>query len=170
MPVTVTQPSEKGCAMKIMLIDDDRELLESVRDELISCGYEIREFCDPRQAITSYNSSDYSLVITDLVMPQMTGLDVMQSIREIDPRARVIVMSGHPSEYLERRILKEGADAFFHKPMDLPRLILAIQRIEASVAAPQGSDGNPVEPQSSFNASSGRTQVAASKERREPTA
>ena len=82
--------------MKIMLIDDDKEILKSIGGSLSLNGIENKGFSNPVEAINAYKAEKYDAVILDLRMPGMSGVDVLKEIRGYNPRAYVIILTGHP--------------------------------------------------------------------------
>ena len=79
--------------MKILLIDDDVECLESLKLALESKGYQSQVFCDPEAAVNAYRFGDFDMVITDYKMPKMNGVEVLKAIRACNTDIRVIILT-----------------------------------------------------------------------------
>ena len=108
----------------LLLIDDDpaiRDLLKMLFSETHECHTADRA----EQALEFLELQDYDVVITDVSMPGLGGVEVLQHVRQRDRATPVIVISGRPDEYQEA-VLEMGAFAFFAKPFSL-------SAIEASV-------------------------------------
>ena len=71
--------------MKVLLIDDDRNHLESISDALVLNGIETSLFLNPVEALESFYSCDYDAVITDIRMSEMDGMKVLEKILKFDP-------------------------------------------------------------------------------------
>jgi DNA-binding NtrC family response regulator len=105
-----------------MLIDDSIDSLESMSDALELNGYKNERFNSPYQALASYNQGKYQAVIIDYIMPQMSGLQVIDAILAKDPNACVIVVSGMIGA-LERLQSINGICGFFRKPVEIDLLL-----------------------------------------------
>ena len=115
--------------MKIMLIDDEQDCMESLVAALEPAGFEVRMFTSPAEAVTEYAQGATDVVITDMRMPRMTGLQVLQIIRKMDPEARVIIMTGYGDAETAINAVNNGAYAFFAKPVDIAELMEVLERV-----------------------------------------
>lgn len=111
-----------------MLVDDDRECLESLTNALRLAGFQVREFDCPVQALQQYNPQTTDVVITDYCLPGMNGIDLLKKIHHIKNSAPVIVISGASKKDTRILSLKAGACAFFPKPLNLHQVISRIKR------------------------------------------
>jgi two-component system phosphoglycerate transport system response regulator PgtA len=114
--------------MNIMLVDDDRECLESMTSALQLAGFQVREFDSPVQALRQYSPQTTDVVITDYCLPGMSGIDLLEKIHRIDEGAPVIVISGASKKDTRSRSLRAGACAFFPKPLNFHRIISKIKQ------------------------------------------
>lgn len=78
----------------ILLVDDDEQFRTMLGLVLIRAGYEVREACNGSEAISLYQNSQTDLVITDLIMPDKEGLELIREIHHKHPGAKIIAMSG----------------------------------------------------------------------------
>lgn len=108
---------------QIILIDDDRDILKSMEQTLGLDGYQIRSFQAPEHALESLCRSFDGVVISDVKMPNMDGMDVLRAIKNIDAEIPVIVITGHADVPLAVEALQNGALDFIEKPFD-PQLLL----------------------------------------------
>jgi DNA-binding NtrC family response regulator len=106
----------------ILLADDDPDALEGLRTLLTAWGYEVETAQDGRAAFDRISELHPSAVITDLVMPAMNGLDLLEAVKREDADIPVIVMTGHGSPETRRRAVAGGALAYLAKPVDTARL------------------------------------------------
>ena len=98
-------------------------LLTRLRSE----GQEVIEAGDGIQALSLFGKSHVDLVITDLVMPKLTGFDLIGQIRSVCPDVPILIISGHISQDAER--ISDGNAEFMHKPVDPPDLIATVRRL-----------------------------------------
>lgn len=128
----VTPMSEKrGDRMNInvMLIDDDKESLESLETALRLNGFNVRAFLSPTDAIREYNPQTTDVVITDYHLPHMKGTALLKEIHQKKADAPVIIFTGDPEKNLETFSLQAGASAFLRKPFEIKEIIAIIKRL-----------------------------------------
>lgn len=116
--------------LKVLLIDDEPEILDCLSAALALKGFTSKQFCDPKKAIDTYKREKFDVVITDFKMSEMNGIDVMEAIRAHDPNARVIIISGYAENYEARMEKSEGIYTVFQKPMELRKLLDTLYKIE----------------------------------------
>lgn len=81
-----------------------------------------------------FRQGRFDLAVTDVVMPKMSGLDVLKAMRGMDASVPVIVVSGYQHEWFERSALELGAHAFFSKPIDVGVFFDTLRLIEAKLS------------------------------------
>lgn len=128
--------------MKVLLIDDDRNHLESISDALVLNGIETSLFLNPVEALESFYSCSYDAVITDIRMSEMDGVKVLEKILKFNPETHVIVMTGFPFPGDSVITLNKGACAFFHKPLDIDNVLQLLTEINKKLSngKEKGSD------------------------------
>jgi two-component system response regulator GlrR len=107
---------------RILVADDDADALEGLRSLLELWGYQVETASDGRAALDRVPKILPSLVITDVVMPRMSGLELLEAIRRELPTLPVIVMTAHGTLETWRRVTSQGAFAYLPKPLDASRL------------------------------------------------
>jgi DNA-binding NtrC family response regulator len=107
---------------RILLADDDPNSLEGLRFLLEAWGYEVETARDGRAALEQVPFVRPAVVITDVVMPRMTGLELLEVLQQERPGIPVIVMTAHGSLETRRRAVAQGAFAYLPKPVDPGRL------------------------------------------------
>ncbi len=116
-----------------MIIDDQVQALNSLKSALEVRGFNCVAFSDPLLAVSSYNPEVYDLVITDINMPEMNGLEVKESILQKNPHARVILITGD-LERLAREVRQQIDPQFLlTKPLDRNTLSNTLQNIKTEV-------------------------------------
>lgn len=114
---------------KILIVDDEAGLRFGVRDYLELKGYEIDEADSCESAQLLFRSSRPDVVIADYLLPDGTALDLIPRLREIDAGIPLLILTAHGSIDLAVRAIKEGAEQFLTKPLELPALLVILKRI-----------------------------------------
>jgi DNA-binding NtrC family response regulator len=112
----------------ILLVEDKDSLRRVLRLTLENAGYSVTEAIDARAALNEIANSRHRLVLTDLRMPNGSGLDVLRSARAADPDVPVIVMTAFGSIDEAVQAMKDGAHDFLQKPVDSNHLLLLVER------------------------------------------
>jgi len=114
---------------KVLLVDDDQELLHIMEKVISSFGYRIVTVGNGEEAIEQLKSDDFDLVITDMVMPQMDGMELLGHIKEKYPDSDVIVATGFSEKYSYSDIIRAGASDYIVKPIGKEELEAKLNRI-----------------------------------------
>src|SRR5438067_4185105 len=109
-------------SVSVVIIDDNPRSLEFLSSALAREGVEIFTASDPEQGIDSVYSHRPEIVMTDLVMPNMTGLEVLERIMEFDPSTDVILMTAHYSTESAVEAIRKGASDYLNKPVSIAAL------------------------------------------------
>jgi len=131
---TNTEPmSLKGnLVARILVVDDDQPVRELICAILGSCGYEISEANNGQIATRMYREQPFDLVITDLVMPDMEGIELIKELRAIDHNVKVIAISGGfltaSDTYLKAAKLM-GAQRTLPKPFEMDELLSVVSSV-----------------------------------------
>ncbi len=114
---------------KILVVDDDTALAEMCKELLKSYGYDAEAAYSGKDALTKAKNSDYSIVISDLNMPEMNGLELLKKIKLLDNRIDVVIMSGYGTDMNAIKAKKLGATDFIAKPFERDELALIVNKI-----------------------------------------
>ncbi len=107
---------------KVLVVDDEPEAVELLVEFLSSKGYEILTATSGEEALRRVKEDRPHLVLLDIRMPKMSGLDVLRRIREIDPEMGIIMVTAVNEEDVGRQALELGAFDYIVKPLDLKYL------------------------------------------------
>ena len=107
----------------MLLIDDDEMLLTLLQDLMQKEGYQVLSTADGPRGIEIYKDRRPDMVVLDLGLPTMNGLEVLRKIRTFDPQARVVVVTGHATEESAEVALRLGAVKYLRKPIDISSLL-----------------------------------------------
>ena len=116
--------------LSICLVDDEEILRVSLRDDLIDAGYIVRDFDDPVSALNFLRVSRVDVVISDMRMPGMDGLELLSRVKSIDPGIFFVIMTAYGSVSNAVEAMKRGAYDYIMKPFGKDELILLLKRIE----------------------------------------
>jgi FixJ family two-component response regulator len=108
---------------RIAVIDDDLRVLESLVNLLASFGYKAESYNSAEQFLESGSLSRTSCIVTDVEMRQMSGLALLQYLKNNNHTVPVIIITGKPSARPEAFYLESGAVGFFRKPVDGDALV-----------------------------------------------
>jgi DNA-binding NtrC family response regulator len=112
---------------KILLIDDDELVLVMMRNALEDEGYQVLSTADGPQGIAIYKDQRPDLVLLDIGLPTVSGLEVLKEIRSFDSKARVIVVSGYGAPDSVSSAVRFGAWDFVEKSIPLDELLRKIR-------------------------------------------
>jgi two-component system chemotaxis response regulator CheY len=115
-------------SQKVLLVDDSGLARRSTRRILEGAGYDVVEAEDGMAAIEQYFVEKPDVVMLDLVMKGMYGLEVLAKIREMDPGARVVVLSADIQTSSRDLVQAAGASAFLTKPANAQQMLDAVAR------------------------------------------
>jgi len=107
----------------IAVIDDDPRVLESLVNLLASYGYKAESYLSAEQFLGTGGLSRSSCIIADVQMRNMSGLDLLQYVKNSNSPVPVVIITGKPSENSEAFYLQRGALGFFRKPVDCDALV-----------------------------------------------
>jgi two-component system KDP operon response regulator KdpE len=107
---------------RVLVVDDEPQIRRALRLVLRANGYEVTEVAGGEAALDVLATADFDLMILDLMLPDMDGVEVCQRVREWS-RLPVVVLSAHGDEEVKVRALDEGADDFVTKPFSAPELL-----------------------------------------------
>jgi len=125
--------------IRILVVDDEQDNCDYLRIVLTKEGYEVTTCTDPTQAVDILRASDYHLVILDMMMPQMSGTEVLELIRKVDSDVAVIVATAYPSVDTAVSALKAQVSDYVRKPLE-PSDFLAVV---SSALAKKGLSKDP---------------------------
>lgn len=115
--------------MKIYVVDDERIIRVSLADELKDAGYEVFEFAHASSALIQMNTISPDIVITDLKMPDINGIEFLERIKKINPSIFVVLMTAYSTVSTAVEAMKLGAYDYVEKPFDNEKILHIIERI-----------------------------------------
>src|SRR3989454_9799611 len=114
---------------KILVVDDERSILVLLKEALGQWGYQIAPAASATEALGVLKSELFDALITDIRMPDMSGLELLREIKKQDESIEVVIMTGYPTIASAVEALKEGAYDYLSKPLILDELKHLMQRL-----------------------------------------
>ena len=124
---------------RVLIVDDEPAIREVLEMMLQSWGYDVRLASDGAEAKQLVESYDPEVVISDVVMPQLSGLDLLRTLKAGNTSRPVILVTAHASVDLAVESMKQGAQDFITKPMDYPKLHTILKAAESDIQTRQTS-------------------------------
>jgi DNA-binding NtrC family response regulator len=114
---------------RIMVIDDEELLGDSLKNLLIKRGYDTESFTNPVAAMNVLQKQAFDIVLTDFKMPNVDGLEMIDRIRELRPKAKIILMTAFASIPMAVEAMKRGAGEYIAKPFEIEELELKLKEL-----------------------------------------
>ena len=114
----MTPKSSRTGGERILVVDDDEFVCNSLKWLLLDEGYEVEVAMDGKSALEMLSRRSFDLVLTDLMMPEVDGLAVLQEVKRTSPNTAVIILTGYGTLEAAMSALKDGAYDFLTKPCD----------------------------------------------------
>lgn len=111
----------------ILIIDDERAIRSTLNEILSFEGYKIEEAVDGEEGFRKFSQKTYDVVICDIKMPKMDGIEFLEKSKEVNPDVPIIMLSGHGNIDTAVDAVKKGAFDYLSKPPDLNRLLITLR-------------------------------------------
>ncbi len=112
---------------KILVIDNDPALCSLIEAILTDNGYKVHCFTNPYDGVAAFKNDDFSLVITDIKMPGIDGIEVLDQIKRLNPITPVIIITAHATVDISIQALRKGADDMLTKPFESAELLMRVK-------------------------------------------
>src|SRR2546430_11802897 len=116
-------------SLRILFADDEKSLQEFMRSELPRLGHEVTVCPDGKSAVKALEKATFDAAILDLRMPGMTGIEVLEQLKQVAPDTEAIVMTGHASMETAIEAVRLGAFDYITKPCKLAEIEAILRRI-----------------------------------------
>ena len=113
---------------RILIVDDEKSIRLSLADELEDEGYSVSTAANGEEAFKLLAENDFDLIITDLVMEGIDGIEVLKKAKTLDPVLSVLILTGYGNLETAIAALRLGADDYLLKPCEIDELLLRVKR------------------------------------------
>jgi CheY-like chemotaxis protein len=118
---------------KILLVDDEEIVLETMSDDLREVGFNVAQASNGSEGLRQFVSGEFDLVISDLMMGETDGFEVLREIKKISPETPVVIITGYPSKKVSQEAMALGASDVIVKPFGLEGILEVVnQHIRSS--------------------------------------
>ncbi len=125
--------------LPILIVEDDQDLSELIKIQLLDQNYEIQQSFNGNDAISKFKSGNYSLIILDVMLPGKDGFEICRTIRKTDSQTPILMLTAKAEEIDKIMGLEFGADDYLTKPFFIKELVA---RVKALIRRSQVSSGN----------------------------
>jgi two-component system cell cycle sensor histidine kinase/response regulator CckA len=140
LPVTdqpVEAPSElpppranaSPVGLRVLLVEDERMVRELTKRILMGAGFCVSDAANAEEALALAEHEPFDILLTDVLLPTMSGRELVARLRELGLGLRVVYMSGYPADFVESRVSLEPSDVLVHKPFTTATLVQVLLRI-----------------------------------------
>lgn len=120
--------SYKKGTTRVLVVDDEEVVRDLLADVLNSFGYEVVCAANGREGLQAYAGGDFDVVISDLMMSPMNGLELLNEVKKLNPESIFIMITGYPSIETAMDAIKKGASDYISKPLHIDEIKLKIER------------------------------------------
>jgi DNA-binding NtrC family response regulator len=114
--------------LKVLLVDDEEEFVDSLSERLALRNLRAEVAHDGERALQAVKEGEPDVMVLDLRMPGVDGIEVLRKVRKDHPKVAVVVLTGHGTEADEKEALRLGASAYLKKPVDVDQLVGVLHR------------------------------------------
>jgi DNA-binding NtrC family response regulator len=118
---------------RVLVVDDDASVRTSLEEFLTNKGYEVKTADDGLSAVNAVKNERFDVIVLDLMMPGMSGMEALNSIKDMDPEPAVIIMTGFASLDSAIQAIRHGAYDYLTKPFQLNEFLIAIENASEKV-------------------------------------
>ena len=118
--------------VRILIIEDDEEMRSLLEDVLGEEGFKTESVSNGSDGLRKVTKESFDLILTDIRMPGLTGLDILPVIKRLQPEAPVIVITAFGNEEIHRRSVEKGAAGYLEKPIHMDKLKTLVHEMVSS--------------------------------------
>jgi putative nucleotidyltransferase with HDIG domain len=113
---------------RILIVDDEVVICNVLERRLTKEGYFCVTAHNGKEALSRFYKDSFSLIISDIKMPEMTGIELLQKIKALDPKMKMIMVTAYPEIDLAVNAMRQGAYDFIIKPADLDLIVMSVKK------------------------------------------
>jgi DNA-binding NtrC family response regulator len=127
-------------SLRVLVLDDEPIVGRRLRDALAPLGCTVEIFTEPGSALSRFAQAPFDVVISDVLMDDLDGLEVLRRVRAVSPRTQVILITGYAMMEMAREAMEEGALEFIAKPFRPAEVRSVVRRAAAALGTPLPED------------------------------
>jgi PAS domain S-box-containing protein len=131
--IKIEPHTEIGRKLRILLVDDEKAISSGLKKFLGSRGHQVTVSLRGKEGLKLFKKEKYDIVLSDITMPDMDGIELIKKIKEQDQKTKVIVITGHIMREMEEKAKEAGADEVLIKPFKNEVLCLAISKLMTEI-------------------------------------
>ncbi len=120
-----------GNTLRLLVVDDQVGVRRLISEVLMDEGYIVEQAATGREALERIKQKNYQLVLLDVKMPEMDGLETLREMRKIKPAVPVVLLTAYGESEIMKKAEQMGVQHFINKPFDLEELRFTVQRVLA---------------------------------------
>jgi DNA-binding NtrC family response regulator len=133
MPITHWRNMKMKEKLDVLLVDDETIVLQRLKPALSKIGCNVETFEDAKEALKRIDAKVFDIVVTDIMMPEVNGIELLEYIQKKSDRTKVIMITGYATEALAREAMSKGAFDIIAKPFRPDDLRNMIARAAAAL-------------------------------------
>ena len=118
----------KKKSKRLLVVDDEKSTRDLLAEYLTEYGYDVTCAANGQDALQLYKQGHFDLIVSDLFMEPMDGLELLNTVKEINPDAIFIMITGYPSIKSSIEVIKKGAKDYITKPFNIDEIKVKIER------------------------------------------
>jgi DNA-binding NtrC family response regulator len=127
-----------GRPLELLILDDEPMVGQRLKPALVKEGYRVEVYTAPKEAVARLEEKNFDIVVTDIRMEELDGLEVLESVLKRSPRTKVIMITGYATLEKARESLDKGAFDFIAKPFRIGKIRETILRAATALNAARG--------------------------------
>jgi two-component system, chemotaxis family, chemotaxis protein CheY len=116
-------------AQRILIVDDDKDVREFIAELFLQQNWQIDTAEDGKQAIQQASEIDFDIILMDLIMPRVNGLEAIREIIKQKPDSKIIIITGSQYKNMISEAISSGAKLFVKKPFSAEKILTAVKRL-----------------------------------------
>ncbi|GBE29100.1 chemotaxis protein CheY [bacterium BMS3Bbin04] len=116
-------------AQRILIVDDDKGVREFLAELFLQQKWQVNTAEDGKQGIQQASEIDYDIILMDLIMPRVNGLEAIREIIKLKPDSKIIVITGSQYKNMISQAISSGAKLFVKKPFSAEKMLTAVKSL-----------------------------------------
>ncbi len=120
-------------APKLLIVDDDRDFAEGLAQVLKLYGHQVDIAFTGEDGVEAVKKNDYDTILIDIGLPGLNGVESLLKIRQVNPKVRCFLLTGHSADHIAEQGIEAGAIEILTKPIDLEEMLQRLSNIENGI-------------------------------------